>query len=90
MSDYDLSERIEAPDTLSAAELTGDVQAMVMRLPAKERAAVVLRYWRGMSPPDIARTLRCHERTVRGLLRRAQSRMGAWYEGGVWQPPTIE
>ncbi len=40
------TERAEAPDVLSAAELAGDVRAVVMWLPPRERAAVVLRYWR--------------------------------------------
>lgn len=86
----DRTEELEAPDMLAAAELTGDVQAVVMRLPPKERAALVLRFWRGMREQDIGRALGCTDRTVRMLLQRAQGRMGAWYEGSAWRPPTIE
>ena len=61
----DRTEELEAPDTLSTVELAGDVRAAVMRLPPKERAAVVLRYWRGMGERDIGRALGCTDRTVR-------------------------
>ncbi len=77
--EYD--ETVEAPDMLSAAEMTSDVRAVVMRLPPKERAAVVLRYWKGMGERDIARRLGCTDRTVRTLLHQARSRLGPWYAG---------
>jgi RNA polymerase sigma factor (sigma-70 family) len=72
---------MEAPDVLSAAEVAGDVRAVVMRLPPKERAAVVLRYWRGMRERDIGRALGCTDRTVRTLLQQARDRLGPWYQG---------
>jgi len=71
----------EAPDMLSLAEMTGDVRAVVMRLPPMERVAVVLRYWEGMGERDIARRLGCTDRTVRTLLHQARDRLGPWYEG---------
>jgi RNA polymerase sigma factor (sigma-70 family) len=77
----DGTERAEAPDVLSAAELAGDVRAVVRRLPPRERAAVVLRYWQGMQERDIAGVLGCSSRTVRTLLRQARERLGPWYEG---------
>ena len=83
-------EGVEAPDMLAAAELAGDVYAMVMRLPPKERAAVVFRYWRGMKERDIGRALGCTDRTVRTLLQQARGRMGAWYEGNVRHAAEIE
>jgi RNA polymerase sigma factor (sigma-70 family) len=77
--EYD--ETVEAPDMLSTAETTGDVRVVVRRLPPKERAAVVLRYWEGMREQDIARRLGCTDRTVRTLLHQARERLGPWYEG---------
>jgi RNA polymerase sigma factor (sigma-70 family) len=76
LSEYDLGERLEAPDVVSAAESAGDLHAALMRLPARMRAAVVLRYWRGMGRRDIASALGCHERTVQTLLRQATERLG--------------
>jgi len=70
-----------APDMLSAVEVAGDVRAVVMRLPVKERAVVILRYWRGMKERDIARALGCTDRTVRTLLQQARNRLGPLYEG---------
>lgn len=79
--EYD--ETVEAPDVLSAAEVAGDVRAAVMRLPPKERAVVILRYWRGLSERDIGRALGCTDRTVRTLLRQARQRLGPLYEGAA-------
>lgn len=71
---------VEAPDVISAAELA-DLRTLVMRLPAKERTAVVLRYWQDMRDQDIARALGCTERHVQMLLHQARRRIGTWYEG---------
>ena len=85
-----LVEGAEAPDTLTVAGRAVDVYSMVMRLPPKERAAVVFRYWRGMKERDIARELRCTDRTVRTLLQQARGRMGTWYEGNVRTAAELE
>jgi RNA polymerase sigma factor (sigma-70 family) len=76
-----MTEDAEAPDVLAIAEVTADVHAVLKRLPPKERAAVIFRYWMGMKERDIARELRCTDRTVRTLLTQARGRMGPWYEG---------
>ncbi len=80
LSEHDLAARLEAPDTLSATEVSGDLHAALMRLPPRMRAAVVLRYWRGMGLQDIADTLGCHQRTVRNLLAQARQRLGRGVE----------
>lgn len=72
---------LAAPDGLAAAELAADVRAVVMRLPPKERAAVVLRYWGCMGEREIGEALGYTNRQVRTLLRQARGRMGAWYDG---------
>ena len=41
------------------------------RLPRRQRAAVVLRYYAGLSDPDIAAQLGCREPTVRSQISRA-------------------
>jgi RNA polymerase sigma factor (sigma-70 family) len=41
------------------------------KLPRRQRAAVVPRYYAGMSDPDIAAQLGCRETTVRSQIARA-------------------
>jgi RNA polymerase sigma-70 factor (sigma-E family) len=55
----------------------GDVQAdraalldELSRLPARQRAAIVLRYYEDLSDDDIATTLGCRTGTVRSLISR--------------------
>lgn len=45
--------------------------ARLARLPRRQRAAVVLRYYAGLSDPDIAAQLGCREPTVRSQISRA-------------------
>jgi len=55
------------PAELGADELDDALAA----LPARQRAAVVLRYYGDLPDADIARALRCREGTVRSLVSRA-------------------
>jgi RNA polymerase sigma-70 factor (sigma-E family) len=55
-----------------AAELGADeLEDALSALPARQRAAVVLRYYGDLPDADIARALRCREGTVRSLISRA-------------------
>jgi len=80
LSDDCLMDTPDGRDALMAAELA-DVRPLVMRLPPKERAAVVLRYWQDLQVRDIAGALGCTERNVRLLLHQARQRLGTWYQG---------
>ncbi len=54
------------------AELGADeLEDALAALPARQRAAVVLRYYADLPDADIARVLRCREGTVRSLVSRA-------------------
>jgi RNA polymerase sigma-70 factor (sigma-E family) len=55
------------PSELGADELEDALAA----LPARQRAAVVLRYYSDLPDADIARALGCREGTVRSLVSRA-------------------
>jgi RNA polymerase sigma-70 factor (sigma-E family) len=44
---------------------------VILRLPERQRAAVVLRYYEGRSEQEIARILGCRPGTVKSLLSRA-------------------
>jgi RNA polymerase sigma-70 factor (sigma-E family) len=56
------------PDTQLGADELEDALA---KLPARQRAAVVLRYYGDLPDADIARALRCRPGTVRSLIHRA-------------------
>ena len=58
----------EVPDLELGADELEDALA---RLPARQRAAVVLRYYSDLPDADIARALRCRPGTVRSLIHRA-------------------
>lgn len=72
---------LAAMATFSQAELA-DLRALVSRLPARERLAVVLRFWRQASEAEIAVALGgVTTRAVRYTLERAYTRLRAWYAG---------
>jgi RNA polymerase sigma-70 factor (sigma-E family) len=49
--------------------------ALLRRLPAKQRAVLVLRHYEGLSDTDIALTLNCSEVTVRSNAHRGLARL---------------
>lgn len=67
-------------EAFTAADLA-DLRGYVERLPPRERAAVVLRYWRRAREREIAEALGVTPRTVRNLLGRANARLYALYTG---------
>lgn len=65
----------------SQAELA-DLRALVARLPARERLAVVMRFWQQASEAEIAVALGgVTTRAVRYTLGRAYARLRTWYAG---------
>lgn len=63
--------RLPPPDA-QASELDADeLEDALAKLPARQRAAVVLRYYGDLPDADIARALRCRPGTVRSLIHRA-------------------
>ena len=58
----------EFRDSVLGADELGDALA---KLPIRQRAAVVLRYYADLPDADIARALRCRPGTVRSLIHRA-------------------
>jgi RNA polymerase sigma factor (sigma-70 family) len=58
---------VDPASALGADEL----EDAVAKLPARQRAAVVLRYYGDLPDADIARALRCRPGTVRSLIHRA-------------------
>jgi RNA polymerase sigma-70 factor (sigma-E family) len=61
---------VSAPDPAGAAHLTDVLRDALARLPARQRAAVVLRYWSQHSVTEAAAILRCSEGNVKSQSAR--------------------
>ena len=69
-------DRRHRPATATTVELEADELFDVLAdLPARQRAAVVLRYWHDLDERQIADTLGCRVGTVGSLLHRAVARL---------------
>ncbi|HEY5353639.1 MAG TPA: SigE family RNA polymerase sigma factor [Streptosporangiaceae bacterium] len=60
-----------APDPAAAHAERDAILAELARLPARQRAVLVLRYYEGLSDTEIAEALGCAPGTVRGYASRA-------------------
>lgn len=68
----DLDDLIPAgPDPAGEHAQRVDLLARVQKLPARQRAAIVLRYYEGLDDAEIAQTLGCGLSTVRSNIARA-------------------
>lgn len=67
---HEVPERAVADGTEDHAERDAMI-ALLAQLPRRQRAAVVLRYYAGLSDAEIADELGCRESTVRSQISRA-------------------
>jgi RNA polymerase sigma-70 factor (ECF subfamily) len=65
-------------DSVDQSDLKDTVRGAIARLPAEQRQAVELAYWRGQTHKEIAETLRLPEGTVKSRLRLAQAKLADW------------
>lgn len=70
----------EPQNPFRAAELA-DLRSLVTRLPEREQAVIVMRYWQGASEDEIGQALGVTTRTIFNLRRSAYKRLRAWYLG---------
>jgi RNA polymerase sigma-70 factor (ECF subfamily) len=63
-SDDNVSSRPEAEANNGLDDLSREVQAALMKLPDKQRAAIVLTVYNGLNHAEAAKTLGCSETTV--------------------------
>lgn len=57
--------------------LLGTVEREIARLPEKQRQAIVLQYYQGMSGDEIAETMHCEKASVAALVHRGMERLRA-------------
>lgn len=78
-SSLPLADQIEDPHALPRLEQAeyGELRALVQQLDPAKRAVVYARYWQGMSPQEIARSLGVRPRTIRWREQHALSQLRA-------------
>jgi RNA polymerase sigma-70 factor (sigma-E family) len=69
------------PETTSNEELDATMHDAVLRLPERQRAAVVLRFYEDLSDGQTAELLRCSPGTVRSLVARGMKTLRGQLEG---------
>lgn len=69
-----------SPDHGSQAAERDAIWTLLQRLPRKQRTAVVLRHYEGLSDREIASLLECPESTVRSQIHRALITLRGWLE----------
>ena len=62
----------------SENELSQSAQAALMKLPAKQRAAIVLTIYDGLNHAEAAKVLRCSETTVSWRVFAAKQKLKSW------------
>lgn len=62
----------------SESEMAQQAQAALMKLPAKQRAAIVLTLYDGLNHAEAARVLRCSETTVSWRVFAAKRKLKRW------------
>ena len=89
--DVSLHELPEMPDTASLADRVADrglLWQLLGRLPDRQRAALVMRYFHDQPDAEIAKAIGCRTATVRSLISRGIAAMraqAALGERAAWQ-----
>ncbi len=65
----------------AASEMAQEAQAALMKLPSKQRAAVVLTIYDGLNQAEAAKVLRCSETTVSWRVFAAKRKLKRWLTG---------
>jgi len=76
------TQRTAAEPTPAGAEMAQRAQAALLKLPAKQRAAVVLTIYDGLTHAEAAKVLRCPETTVSWRVFSAKKKLKRWLAAG--------
>jgi RNA polymerase sigma-70 factor (sigma-E family) len=72
LADRDVLEAVVQP---GPAEVDADLWDELTRLPVNQRAAIVLRFYEGLTDAEIAETMSCRQGTVRSHVSRGLARL---------------
>jgi len=79
-----------APDIADAVALREAVAGLLLQLPPRQRAVLLLRYWEQLSEAETAAVLGCAEGTVKSAASRGLARLreltNSWPEAGPPRP----
>jgi len=70
-----------APEVLMRRERAEQVRQAIERLPARQRVALVLQHYEGMSYEEIGAVMKCSASSVDALLVRAKKKLRQWLSG---------
>jgi DNA-directed RNA polymerase specialized sigma24 family protein len=70
-----VEQRVVSPPYSPVVDHPRELWGLLDRLPGRQRAAIVLRYYCDLPEEEIALALRCRPSTVRSLVRRALTRL---------------
>jgi RNA polymerase sigma-70 factor (ECF subfamily) len=76
----------QAGGRVSAAAEPNEVQAALLKLPAKQRAAIVLTIYDGLNHAEAAKILHCSETTVSWRVFTAKRKLKHWLSAGRAAP----
>lgn len=82
-------QRAGVPEVVDDPRL-GEALTLLDGLPARQRAALTLRYVHDLTDDDIARALGCRASTVRSLLTRGRAAVQSRLDGGTAESLTQE
>ena len=79
----DIGSARAAPDTAAESAERDELWRLVLRLPARQRTVIVLRYYEDYDDATIAELMRCSQGTVRTQAKRALEKLQQLRPAGV-------
>ena len=81
--------RIDVSQVAQGFTERSDLLDSIGRLPHRQRAAVILRYYLGFTVPEVARALECPDGTAKTLLHRGVGSLGRTMESPREAPDAV-
>jgi RNA polymerase sigma-70 factor (sigma-E family) len=77
----------QQPDGTACVDQRDELVRLLMRLPARQRAAIVLRYWEDLTEAETARVMGCSVGTVKAATSRGLGRLRELSGTSAGSPP---